>query len=84
MSTPPNDSSTLNRLLSLTMNGLGTTAKVSKERIKQRKAQRTLEKMYWKLGKEVVELVRAGEIEHPGLKNATKGIEAHLKSGNTD
>ena len=79
---PPIDQgqvSPLDRLLSGTRTALNLTAKASKQRIKQRQDDRTLEKLYWKLGKEIVELVRAGEIAHPGIQTAVDGIEAQLK-----
>jgi hypothetical protein len=71
--------SPLDRLLSGTRAALNMTAKASKERIKQRQDDRNLDKLYWKLGKEVVELVRAEEIDHPGVQNAVEGIEVLLK-----
>jgi hypothetical protein len=79
MSTSQDDPSGFQNLFSITKSGLRTTAKASKDRIKKRQADRTLEKLYWKLGKEVVELVRAGEITHPGVKRSVEGIESHLK-----
>jgi hypothetical protein len=74
-----NEVSPLDRLLSGTRTALNSTVNASKQRIKQRQDDRNLEKLYWKLGKEIVELVRAGEISHPGIQAAVDGIEARLK-----
>jgi hypothetical protein len=71
--------SPFDRILSSTRTAINLTAKASKQRLKQRQDDRNLDRLYWKLGKEVVELVRAEEIDHPGVQSAVDGIEALLK-----
>jgi hypothetical protein len=65
---------------------LSSTAKASRKRLDKHQAQRDLDKLYWKLGKEVVALARSGEIDHPGLQQRAQRIEEQLTkiAGNED
>jgi len=65
----------LERVRARTGSTLSSTARASRRRLDHHQAQKDLEKLYWKLGKEVVALVAAGEIDHPGLKHRAEGIE---------
>ncbi|MEC7241428.1 MAG: hypothetical protein VXW32_09325 [Myxococcota bacterium] len=53
---------------------LSTVASASKRQLEKRQAQKDLQRLYWKLGKEVVTLVEAGEIQHPALEKRRKRI----------
>jgi len=57
----------LTELRKTAQSSLTTVGSASKQRLKRMQAERDLEKLYWKLGKEVVALVNAGEIDHPAL-----------------
>ena len=67
------------RLRSKTENTVLETAKASRRKIDQHQAQKDLDRLYWKLGKEMVELVRAGEVEHPGVRHRVERIDAQLE-----
>ena len=47
-------------------------ARSARRRMDLYQARRDLDKLYQKLGREVIRLVEAGEVNHPGLK---KGVE---------
>ena len=66
------------RLRSRTESTVMETAKASRRKIDQHQTQKDLDRLYWKLGKEVVELVRAGELEHPGVRHRVERIDAQL------
>ena len=58
---------------------LSTVASASKRQLEKRQAQKDLQRLYWKLGKEVVTLVEAGEIQHPALEKRRKRILEQLE-----
>ena len=51
----------------------------SKRQLEKRQAQKDLQRLYWKLGKEVVTLVEAGEIQHPALEKRRNRILEQLE-----
>ena len=58
---------------------LSTVASASKRQLEKRQAQKDLQRLYWKLGKEVVTLVEAGEIQHPALEKRRNRILEQLE-----
>ena len=69
----------MERLRTRTESTVMETAKASRRKIDQHQAQKDLDRLYWKLGKEIVELVRAGEINHPGARHRVERIDAQLE-----
>lgn len=63
--------------LHLNSDSFRNTAKAGRERIERVSAKRDLDRLLWKLGKEVVALVEAGEIDHPGVKERVARILRH-------
>ncbi|MCB9743017.1 MAG: hypothetical protein H6741_02740 [Alphaproteobacteria bacterium] len=53
---------------------VGQLAKKGRERLDQYQARRDLEKLYQKLGREVLCLVEAGELTHPALLDRAERI----------
>lgn len=53
---------------------VGELARRGRERLEIAQARRDLDKLYQKLGREVVRLVEAGELDHPTLRNRTDRI----------
>ena len=51
----------------------------SRDRIAQRQLRKDLDKLYWKLGKEVISLLDAEEIDHPALRERRERIQAQIK-----
>ncbi len=49
-------------------------AKQGRGRLEQYQARRDLERLYQKLGREVVRLVEAGEVDHPGLVTGAERV----------
>ena len=48
----------------------------SRDRFAQRQLRKDLDKLYWKLGKEVISLLDAEEIDHPALRERRERIQA--------
>jgi len=66
---------------------LADTAGSGRHRIDRLSIKRDLDKLYWKLGKEVVALVNAGEVVHPGLEERVyriKRLSERLSKGQAD
>lgn len=53
---------------------VGDLARRGRERLEIAQARRDLDKLYQKLGREVVRLVEAGELDHPTLHNRKERI----------
>ena len=53
---------------------LSSVTSTSRRQLEKRQAQKDLKRLYWKLGKEVVTLVEAGELDHPALVKRRKRI----------
>ena len=54
---------------------LSVGAENGRNRLDKISVKRDLDRLYWKLGKEIVALVKAGEIEHPGVIERVNRIE---------
>ena len=69
----------LSELQKATRSSLSTVGDASKQRLEERQAKKDLQKLYWKLGKEVVALVEAGELDHPILQKRRARILKQLE-----
>ena len=58
---------------------LSAVAATSRQSLEKRQAQKDLKRLYWKLGKEVVALVEAGELDHPALLKRRERILQQLE-----
>jgi hypothetical protein len=63
---------------------LSVGAEKGRNRLDRLNAKRDIDKLYWKLGKEIVALVQAGEIVHPGVKERAKRIEQLISKLNSE
>jgi len=54
---------------------LAGSAESGRSRLDKISTKRDIDKLYWKLGKEIVALVSAGEIKHPGVVERADRIE---------
>ena len=71
-------SEVIDRLKKRTSASLSQTARASRRKIDAIAMQKDLDRLYWKLGKEVVALCEANEIAHPGLENRVERIKEQL------
>jgi hypothetical protein len=54
---------------------LSVSAESGRNHLDRLSIKRDIDRLYWKLGKEIVALVRAGEIGHPGVAERVDRIE---------
>ena len=61
---------------------LAGSAESGRSRLDKISTKRDIDKLYWKLGKEIVALVSAGEIKHPGVVERVDRIEKLIERHN--
>jgi hypothetical protein len=64
----------LGRVLRASREGAERVARMGRERLMLRRLRSDRDRLYRKLGKEVRELLDAGELEHPGLRRGVSRI----------
>ena len=62
---------------------LSSVTSSSRRQLEKRQAQKDLKRLYWKLGKEVVTLVEAGELDHPALTRRRERILQQIERINS-